>query len=143
MNSNTHKTQRFPLDIKATILNKYEKYKTLYTDYKDLLKYTITDLQQLSFYEALERNKTLNDRIMMYYMDSEREVTDIKTLDEYKTTQHHITITNIYTITQALYDKKKSFILPIPLLRDLQNLNHEFATTTEALEYVIRWESGK
>lgn len=124
------------------IKHRYEKYKNMYDDYKDLLQNTLTDIQQISFYEALNNNKILNDRVMMLYMASESEVANVTSTEEYQSSQHYITLTNIYTITQALYDRKKSFILPIPLLKELQTLNHSFQTTREALEYLIKWESG-
>lgn len=125
------------------IKHRYEKYKNIYEDYKDLLKSTIIDIQQQSFYESINQNQILNDRVMMLYMASESDVANVTSPEDYQSSQHYITLTNVYTITQALYDRKQSFILPIPFLKELQTLNHSFKTTKEALEYLIKWENGK
>jgi hypothetical protein len=118
---------------------KFEKYTALYNEYKEGYIEKLMNKKQSSFIESFERNKILQDRIMMFYLSFEPQ--NVKTQEEYQQSQYFITLSNIYMITNTLHKLGKSFILPISLLKKLLDINKIFTTDNEALDFLELYEA--
>lgn len=122
----------------GNLKEKFEKYSTMYNEYKEGYIEKLMNQKQASFIEAFDKNKLLQDRVMMFYLSFEPQ--NVTSQEEYQKSQYFITLSNIYMITNALNKLGHSFILPLSMLKKLLNVSNVFANDKEALDFVELYE---
>lgn len=86
------------------------------------------------FYHMITVNKMLSDKLdFLHSHFFPNHVTDS---ESFNNTIYKTMFDNVYTISEALHERGQSFILPLPMFKQLLDMKERFQTAEDALQYV-------